>query len=393
MKQIFYDKNSELFLYCSIMKFLVKPKTLVEIENKFKEYSNELQNDQIIKRYVNILEGLNLIKKTKDKYLLLIPDTFINGEENPACQGNSECVSIILNEMHDNVRQMEEKFMFSYSNWGKYKRPKNHLEDYQKKIKCILSNHLKNEFPIHEVAKAYVKGGSIVKNVEEHLEKNFILKLDFQCFFNSIKKEDFYNFLKSKSKLSTLGLEEKHIDLICDICFKDSSLEENSQCLPIGATTSPLVSNIILYQLDEKLSEYCKQMGISYTRYSDDLTFSHNEKGQLNKVREKVESFINSMSYLNSLIINDKKILYMSKKGRRKVTGLYLTPQGKISIGRKRKNYINKLFRDYEKTEEAYPNRIKGHLNFIKSVEKDFFDRLYKKWVTNGGHDKFKHLF
>ena len=250
---------------------------------------------------------------------------------------------------------------------------------------------MKNEFPVHGAVKSYVNGGSIVKNVENHLEKNFILKLDFRCFFNSIKKGGFRNFLTLKSESIALSFEKEYIDLICDISFKgSSSLEGDLQGLPIGAGTSPLVSNIILYELDEKISDYCQSKDITYTRYADDLTFSHNKKGKMDEIKEKVESFLKEIPYLSSIKINNKKMVHMSKRGRRKITGLYLTPQGKISIGRERKNRINKLFRDYEETQA---HKIRGHLNFIRNVEKDFFDRLYKKWVTGRGDNKFKHLF
>jgi RNA-directed DNA polymerase len=44
--------------------------------------------------------------------------------------------------------------------------------------------------------------------------------------------------------------------------------------LPIGAPTSPVISNFICYQLDSDLIDFCGENHLTFTRYADDLTFS-----------------------------------------------------------------------------------------------------------------------
>jgi hypothetical protein len=44
--------------------------------------------------------------------------------------------------------------------------------------------------------------------------------------------------------------------------------------LPVGASTSPGVSNLVLHPLDERMAGLCRAGGITYTRYADDLFFS-----------------------------------------------------------------------------------------------------------------------
>ena len=80
----------------------------------------------------------------------------------------------------------------------------------------------------------------------------------------------------------------------------------------------------------------------------------------------------------------------MSKKGQRKITGLYLTPEGKISIGRNKKNYIKKLLRDYGKGKHTKKPHIQGYLCFIKNIEKEFWNCLHNKYVDK---EQYHELF
>ena len=48
--------------------------------------------------------------------------------------------------------------------------------------------------------------------------------------------------------------------------------------LPQGACTSPGLSNQVARRLDRRLGGLASKLGVSYTRYADDLTFSGNEE-------------------------------------------------------------------------------------------------------------------
>ena len=94
-------------------------------------------------------------------------------------------------------------------------------------------------------------------------------------------------YLKDEDTIPNLS--DEYRELICDIAFKDSSIMHEDFPLPIGASTSPIISNILLYRFDECMSEHSNSLGITYTRYADDLIFFHNEPHRLNGVKDKVK--------------------------------------------------------------------------------------------------------
>ena len=402
--QIDTQKDNPTALYFFLLKFLCKWKTKEEIfkelhrNNELKKYADKIDN------HLKILTALGLVIEEPDfsekKFLSLtredcvipvigLSQRNIDHEINIFNQIGTQIESELILLKYMKKFADEDYFSYSYCkhSTGGYKKPNQQLNVLQKILNTrILNNKI---FPIHKSATAYVKGSSIRLNAEQHRKKQFFLKLDFKQFFSSIKRSDFLNYLKTKNQ----NFNDEYSNFICDIAFRDDSVPHKESSLPIGASTSPSISNILLYLFDEKISEYSRSLGITYTRYADDLTFSHNEPNKLNSIENKIRKLLQKISYPSNLQINNKKTLYMSKKGRRQITGLYITPNGKISIGRNKKNYIKKLLRDYEKGKyQEKKQHIQGYLCFIKSIERELWNRLYNKYKKDD-FSKLDELF
>ena len=48
----------------------------------------------------------------------------------------------------------------------------------------------------------------------------------------------------------------------------------SDRALPQGAPTSPALTNIVCLNLDRRLTGLAEKIGLRYSRYADDLTFS-----------------------------------------------------------------------------------------------------------------------
>ncbi len=229
--------------------------------------------------------------------------------------------------------------------------PKPLLKSIQRKI---LKNILNNK-KISNYAKAYHEGISLKDNAYPHLDKKTILKLDIIDFFENINFYDVY-----KSCFNTPYFPPEVGQLLTYLCTYESRL-------PQGAPTSSYISNLVMKEFDEEIGDYCKQRDISYTRYSDDMTFSgdFNPRELITKVRK--------MLYKLNLKINNKKIHIINNSQQQNVTGIIVNKKIQTSS-----RYRNKI-----RQEIYYINKfsLKDHLTKInyKESSKKYLDSLYGK--------------
>ncbi len=211
-------------------------------------------------------------------------------------------------------------------------------------LKQVQENILE-EMSISSYAKAYHKGISLMDNARVHVRKKKILKLDIKDFFPSITFSMVYNACFS------LDYYPKPVGyLLTKLCtYLDF--------LPQGTKTSAYISNLVIKEFDEKVGEYAKNKNISYTRYSDDLTFSgdFSEKEVISYIKVELKKMGFSLNY--------QKIVVASKRTRQNVTGIVVNEKMQVVRSYRKKirleiSYIKKI-------------GIKRHLEKIKSTEKD----------------------
>jgi hypothetical protein len=124
--------------------------------------------------------------------------------------------------------------------------------------------------PVHRSASAYKKRASILRNASSHRKNNYLLKVDFRDFFPSIKGRDVVRLLKKNSNLlGNVAAGQLDFDIVRRLVCRED-------CLAIGAPSSPALSNAVMFDFDEKWHARCQEIGVTYSRYADDLYFSTN---------------------------------------------------------------------------------------------------------------------
>jgi len=249
-----------------------------------------------------------------------------------------------------------------------------------KEVKRIQYWIIKNIFPllpVHQTASAYIKGKNIFKNADAHSDKPYLLKLDFKDFFPSIKGDDFLKYSQTNNALS---LSETDLHRLVRILFWLPERNNDFQ-LSIGAPSSPFVSNAIMFDFDAHMFSYCYENNVSYTRYADDLAFSMHEMKMRGRVLKKVKNVLASQSF-PILKLNDRKTVFGSKAHRRLVTGLILTNDGNVSLGRDRKRRIRAQIHHMlqGKLSDEEKNNLRGMLAFARDVEPEFVERMENKY-------------
>lgn len=231
------------------------------------------------------------------------------------------------------------------------------------------------KLPIHKSATAYCIGSSILRNAELHASSRFMLKLDFTNFFPSILENDLrLHFERYLSKEFDSSAQNLLVHVCCWAPKRKTPLR-----LCIGAPSSPLLSNSVMFEFDSRLAAIAERDGVIYTRYADDITLSARDRGKIDHYSELVAEILAEWSH-PKLSLNVGKTVRASRAGRRIVTGLVLTPDGNVSIGREKKRLIRAMYhRSLTQEFDADQSQVlAGLLAFADGIEPGFSQRLKK---------------
>ncbi len=201
-----------------------------------------------------------------------------------------------------------------------------------KAVQRALGTMLQTLFQPSDAAMGFVTDRSVATNARCHLHQNCVLNLDLENFFPSITKARVRRALERELADRIPSSEVR--SLICSLCTIPN--QSGIEVLPQGAPTSPVLSNIVLKGLDRRLAAFAGAHGYNYTRYADDITFSHDRPIRrfspffMERVRTIIEEY--------GLKINERKTKVSVKGERLEVTGL--TVGEKVNVPR---TYIKQL--------------------------------------------------
>jgi len=233
-------------------------------------------------------------------------------------------------------------------------------------VKGILHN-----LPVHSCATAYRRGSSIRQNAERHAHNRAILKYDFKDFFPSITEKAWLAYCQARDLMD-------RADAIAAgrLLFRRPKGGRILR-LSIGAPSSPILSNILLNDFDREVHERVSAHKIIYTRYADDMTFSAERTWNLREVDRVLRSVISSLG-TPRLVINGAKTVLATPKYHRQVTGLVITLDGRVSLGRDRKRLIRSRVHHFltGRLSRDQQANLAGVLAFAKDVEPEFYTRL-----------------
>ncbi|QFU21206.1 retron St85 family RNA-directed DNA polymerase [Shewanella eurypsychrophilus] len=254
-----------------------------------------------------------------------------------------------------------------------------------KSVQYAIIQKLLEQLPIHYTATAYQKGKGIKQNAEAHINKTFILKTDFENFFPSILQSDLELILKRNN----IEINSFEYSVISRFLFKKKN-DSNKLELCIGAPSSPMISNVVMFEIDSLLSEKCNELDISYTRYADDMTFSSDKYENVEFILEFLKQTILKVES-PQLILNNKKTKIISKGRSQRVTGVILSNDGRVSIGRNKRRRARTLLHllELDKVDDKSLVELYSIVSFMRNIEPEFYEILKEKY----GYNLFKKLY
>lgn len=231
-----------------------------------------------------------------------------------------------------------------------------------KAIQSVLNIFLQSVFTPSSAATGFIVGKNVKDNAAVHLGQTCIFNTDLENFFPSITKLMVRRALKRE--LRDIIPSNDAISIICRLCTAPDA--EGVEVLPQGAPTSPVLSNIVLKKMDMELLRLAERMNCRYSRYADDITFSHSM--QPRKINSRGQTEIIKVIERYGLKINGQKTKTLTPGVRMEVTGV--TVSDKLNVPRSYTKQLRTLLHLWEKYGYAMAQEIFAR-DFNHGVQKE----------------------
>lgn len=221
----------------------------------------------------------------------------------------------------------------------------------------------------------------LLSHAQQHTGKRWMLNLDLKDFFHQVKEKDVYRIFIEPP----FGMSPALAHTLSKLCSYQGRL-------PMGAPTSPILSNFAVIPLDNDLLAFTAPHRIRFTRYADDLTFSSEQEITM-EIVESIKGIIAKHGYELKL----SKFKLRSPDEMREVTGLIVTdtevvlpddfiPKMEEEIGRLR--HLTEVMVMMQRADSGwaqdYQDAVRGKLSFMSMIrgrEDTEYRRLYGAYL------------
>ncbi|MEM6846089.1 MAG: reverse transcriptase family protein [Bacteroidota bacterium] len=205
---------------------------------------------------------------------------------------------------------------------------------------------------------------TILTNAERHLGHSYLFNADFEDFFHQVSYAKLYRIFTQPPFAFEAELAEVLASLVC-----------HQERLPMGAPTSPVLSNFATLELDQALLTFSEWAGCTYSRFADDLSFSSSKQ-----INQRARNKIIALADQYGFAFNPDKFKDYAPSDTKIVTGLQLE-DGYVTVP---DGFILRLKRELTKLKhvwevqyragqdapwvEKYRQQVEGKVNFVRYV-------------------------
>ena len=238
---------------------------------------------------------------------------------------------------------------YAYSHVPRGERPPRLIERPKRRLKTVqrrLLHELLDWIPAHSQAHGFTRGRSALSNAAAHTGQQVVMRVDLQDFFASIQAGRIYGIFRAAGYPEAVahmltGLTTNVVPAATWSAMprphEPRQIEAHHALgrrlatphLPQGAPTSPALANLAAFGLDRRLSGLAIAIGVTYTRYADDIAFSG---GRLLLARAtEIRATIASIAHDEGFAVNERKGALTTRAGRQRICGIVVNERPNIA--------------------------------------------------------------
>jgi hypothetical protein len=204
----------------------------------------------------------------------------------------------------------------------------------------------------------YILGGiprkKVLDNIMLHLGAPVLVTMDIKSFFRRITNAQVYNVWRG-----ALDCSPK----IASLLTRLTTFERH---LPQGAPTSSLLANLVLHSCDSAIREECRQRGVTYSTWVDDLAFSGQEPREVISVATRALTAA-------GFSVSHRKLQVMGPATRKVLNGVLMNRFPNVVP-----EYLKRLRSGIHKLEtglvplqhsDKYIRSLLGAINYVSSIQ------------------------
>lgn len=272
-----------------------------------------------------------------------------------------------------------------------------------------INAYILSQLTPHPCSSAFSPKSSIVKCAQKHCAAKWLVKMDIQNFFGSISEIQVYRIFRKAGYGKLISFELARLTTFAAVheavryrfkqwnnnlinkdrryVYRDSRVG----FLPQGAPTSPMLSNLVMVSVDDEIQKLASAANLTYTRYSDDLTFSTRKKNFSRAKAVKLISDVTKILIKKGLYPQTKKTAIIPPGARKIVLGLIVNeaqphlPKEFKSNLRQHLYYLKKYGpqehikkRGFDSVLGLY-HHLRGLIDFAKMVERSYAEEMLKE--------------
>ena len=287
----------------------------------------------------------------------------------------------------------------TYDNYYRFEIPKKngktrHIAAPKTQLKTAqrgILDQILQKAEVSELSHGFIKSRSVLTSAKSHQAgPDLLINMDLENFFPTITFERVRGLFQS---FGYSGYIASLLAMICTYCERmpleikgeTKYIKTSDRILPQGSPASPMITNIICRKMDKRMNGLCQKLGLTYTRYADDMSFSY--RGDTGNFA--VGSFLNSVRKIieeEGFHIKEEKTHILRKNNRQYITGIVINNE-QIGVPKKWVKILKASIHNAEKLQNSgghvsnhTKNEISGKIAWLRSVN----ETRYKKVIDHG---------